>query len=89
MVQGAGGSGRISAPLTIVGDDDFLSVEKERKGGKMWWRVVRGVIRGNGAGVAGRWGRRGLADTGAARVEVGSTGDTAKARGFAHHLQSG
>ena len=55
---------RISAPLTIVGDDDFRSVEKERAGGRELWRVVRGVIRGNGAGEAGGWGRRRrLADT--------------------------
>ena len=57
-------------PLTIVGDDDFWSVEKERTRGKALRKVVRGVIRGNGAGRTGGWGRRRvLADTAAAREE--------------------
>ena len=65
MVQGAGGSGRISAPLTIVGDDDYGPVEKERARGRALRTGVRGVIRGNGAGELLGWGRRrGLADTG-------------------------
>ena len=56
--KGRGVLVRISAPLTIVGDDDFWSVEKERAGGISLLMGVRGVIRGNGAGVAGGWGRR-------------------------------